>query len=98
MTNARTATAFSHCPWRAGRCPTPNYIICHSRKSGALWERYNFEYVISGKGYIETRDKTLTVGKGDLYFLNKLQQHTYYADKQAPYEKLFIVVEGSAGG
>lgn len=24
-----------------------------------------------------------------------MQQHTYYADKQAPYEKLFIVVEGS---
>ena len=87
--------SFFHLSMAGRTLPNPNYIICHSRKSGALWERYNFEYVISGKGYIETRDKTLTVGKGDLYFLNKLQQHTYYADKQAPYEKLFIVVEGS---
>ena len=87
--------SFFHLSMAGRTLPNPNYIICHSRKSGALWERYNFEYVISGKGYIETRDKTLPVGKGDLYFLNKLQQHTYYADKQAPYEKLFIVVEGS---
>ena len=32
--------------------------------------------------------------KGDLYFLNKYQQHIYYADKNDPYDKYFLVVEG----
>ena len=75
--------------------PTPNYTIHHSYKDGYLWDWYNFEYVLSGKGYIETREKKLCVQAGDLFFLNKLQQHVYYADKSDPYEKVFLVVSGS---
>lgn len=84
------------CLAMAGRTlPNPNYIIHHSYKDGSVWDRYNFELVLSGKGYIETRDKTYCVGAGDLFFLNKLQQHVYYADRKEPYEKLFLVVSGS---
>lgn len=84
------------CLAMAGRTlPNPNYIIHHSYKDGSVWDKYNFEYVLSGKGYIETRDKTYCVGEGDLFFLNKLQQHVYYADRKQPYEKLFLVVSGS---
>lgn len=84
------------CLAMAGRTlPNPNYIIHHSYKDGSVWDRYNFEFVLSGTGYIETRDKTYRVGAGDLFFLNKLQQHVYYADRKEPYEKLFLVVNGS---
>ena len=86
---------FLHLSMAGRTLPNPNYIICHSQKGDAVWARYNFEYVISGKGYIETKNKTYTVQAGDLFFLNKLQPITYYADKTDPYEKLFLVVEGS---
>lgn len=74
--------------------PTPQYLICHSAKTNTLWNRYNFEFVLSGKGYIETKGKKYTVEAGDLFFLNKFREHTYYSDMKDPYEKMFIVVEG----
>ena len=74
--------------------PNPNYIISHTPETDSGWNRYNFEYVLSGKGYIETKDRVYAVQKGDLYFLNKYQQHIYYADKNDPYDKYFLVVEG----
>ena len=86
---------FLHLAMAGKTLPNPNYLIVHSSKAGTVWERYNFEYVVSGKGYIETKEKTIPVRAGDLYFLNKLQQHTYYADRDDPFEKLFLVVEGS---
>ena len=92
----RTYSNDFFCLAMAGKTlPNPNYIINHSYKDGSVWDKYNFEYVLSGKGYIETRDKTYCVGEGDLFFLNKLQQHVYYADRKEPYEKLFLVVSGS---
>ena len=86
---------FFHLAMAGHSLPNPNYFICHSEKTGTLWQRYNFEYVVSGKGYIETRDRTYTVSRGDLFFLNKFQQHTYYADKQDPFEKMFVALEGN---
>ena len=75
--------------------PTPNYFICHSAKIGTLWSRYNFEYVVSGKGFIETPEGKFTVRAGDAFFLNKNCEHTYYADKKEPFEKYFLCVSGS---
>lgn len=75
--------------------PNPTYIICHSEKTNTLWKYYNFEYVVSGKGYIKTKSKTYVVQTGDLFFLNKNRHHTYYSDKNDPYEKMFIAIEGS---
>ena len=55
---------------------------------------YVFEYVLEGKGYIETPEKNYTVYAGDMYFLNKGQYHIYYADHKNPFKKEFIVLRG----
>lgn len=86
---------FLHLSMAGITLPDPSYLICHSEKTDTLWEHYNFEYVVSGKGYIKTRSKTYVVEEGDLFFLNKNRNHTYYSDKNAPYKKMFIAVEGS---
>ncbi len=75
--------------------PNPSYFICHSAKIGTLWKYYNFEYVVSGKGYIETPEGKYAVSAGDAFFLNKKCEHVYYADKNEPFEKLFLCVSGS---
>ena len=74
--------------------PNPNYRIMHNIKSRFFYDYYVFEYVVSGKGYIETANDFITVQAGDLYFLNKLHQHIYYSDPTEPYEKIFITVKG----
>lgn len=85
---------FFHLSMAGITLPNPNYLISHTPKGGSVWDRCNFEYVVSGKGYIETKGQKITVSAGDLFFLNKLQQHTYYADRNDPYKKLFVVVDG----
>lgn len=74
--------------------PNPSYRIMHNISSQFLYDYYVFEYVISGKGYIETETDKITVQAGDLYFLNKLHRHIYYADAVEPFEKIFITVKG----
>jgi len=56
---------------------------------------YVLEYVVSGTGYIECDGVTTTVMAGDLYFLNKLKAHKYYADAENPYCKLWINFTGA---
>jgi len=75
--------------------PNPSYRIVHNLSKNRLWNNYVFEYVIDGKGYIETETDRYEVSAGDTYFLNKLQKHTYYADKKQPYTKQFLVLHGS---
>ena len=53
-----------------------------------------FEYVISGKGYIECEGKRYTVGAGDFYYLDRRHTHSYYADKDEPFSKIWINVRG----
>lgn len=53
-----------------------------------------FEYVISGKGYIECEGKRYTVEAGDFYYLDRRHSHKYYADKQDPFSKIWINVRG----
>lgn len=74
--------------------PNPNYRIMHNVSSQFLYDYYVFEYVVSGKGYIETEDRRFTVRAGDLYFLNKLHTHVYYSDPIEPYEKIFFTIKG----
>lgn len=74
--------------------PNPSYRIMHNISSQFLYDYYVFEYVVSGKGYIETENDQITVQAGDLYFLNKLHRHVYYSDATEPYEKIFITVKG----
>ena len=53
-----------------------------------------FEYVISGKGYIECEGKKYTVEAGDVYYLDRSHTHSYYADKDEPFSKIWINVRG----
>ena len=74
--------------------PNPNYKIIHNISHEFPYDYYIFEYVVSGKGYIETENKKIMVQAGDFYFLNRLSKHVYYSDPDEPYEKLFIVIKG----
>ena len=53
--------------------PNSNYYI-HRETS----DFFIFEYVISGKGYIETAGKKYEVKAGDVYCLEPGKGHTYY--------------------
>lgn len=76
--------------------PNPNYHIIHNINKNFFYDYYVFEYVISGKGYIEYGKKNkIEVSAGDFYFLNKLHKHIYYSDKNDPYKKIFIVAKGT---
>ena len=76
--------------------PNPNYHIIHNINRHFFYDYYVFEYVISGKGYIEfDNNQKVLVKQGDFYFLNKLCKHIYYADKKEPYKKIFVVVKGT---
>ena len=75
--------------------PNPRYKMLHNIGTNVLdYDYYNFEYVLSGKGYIETKEKTYTVQAGDFYFLNKLQYHVYYPDALDPFKKEFVTIRG----
>lgn len=75
--------------------PNPNYHIIHNINKNFFYDYYVFEYVISGKGYIEYgKNQKVEVTAGDFYFLNKLHKHIYYSDKYDPFKKIFIVAKG----
>ena len=74
--------------------PNPNYRIIHNISHEFTYDYYIFEYVVSGKGYIETENKKIMVQAGDFFFLNRLSKHIYYSDPDEPYEKIFIVFKG----
>jgi len=75
--------------------PNPNYHIIHNINKNFFYDYYVFEYVNSGKGYIEyENNKIIEVNTGDFYFLNKLCKHIYYSDRRNPFKKIFIVVKG----
>ena len=76
--------------------PNPKYKMLQNISSSDLdYDCYNFEYVLSGSGYIETPEQTYSIHAGDFYFLNKLQYHIYYPDEKDPFQKEFIVVRGA---
>ena len=75
--------------------PNPSYRIIHNVSNQFPYDYYVFEYVVNGTGHIETPEEKYTVSGGDFYFLNKLRYHIYYADPDDPYEKIFIVLQGS---
>ena len=74
--------------------PNPNYIISHNSSSNDEFDRYQFEYVTGGIGYITIDGKTTTVKEGDFFFLNKSCPRIFYADAKEPWEKMFITVNG----
>lgn len=69
--------------------PNPDYRIVRSHSP-----EYVFEYVISGKGHIEYADRTIDVCAGSFYYIKKEVDVLYYADKNEPYEKIWVNVTG----
>ena len=74
--------------------PCAGYLVERTRDRMNTKSIYVFEYVLSGKGYIECDGKKQEVRAGDFYFLNRLHTHLYYSDLTDPYEKIWI----NAGG
>lgn len=53
-----------------------------------------FEYVVEGKGYIETDNEVLTVEAGDFYVMPAHSVCHYYPDKEKPYKKVWFNLAG----
>ncbi len=74
--------------------PNPDYIAEHNSNRFNKWENYVFEYIVSGKGMIESGNARHMVRGGDFVFQNKNCRLTYMADRRQPFEKMFIVLRG----
>lgn len=74
--------------------PDKDYYMERKRDGNTLFTVFVFEYVISGKGYIECDGETYSVSQGDLYLLGDQHSHKYYPDKDDPFEKTWINVRG----
>lgn len=69
--------------------PDPNYRII--RKNSAVSV---IEYVMDGEGYVTVDGKTRHVCKDMIYFLHCGENHSYYADPNKPFTKIFLNVSG----
>ena len=70
--------------------PHPSYDVYRFKS-----EIHTFEYVISGKGYIESGNDKLEVNAGDFYLLSRGFTGHYYSDKSDPFSKIWANVRGS---
>ena len=74
--------------------PSPAYYMERTRNGGGPECVSVFEYVISGKGYIECEGKKYSVEAGDFYYLDRHHSHKYYPDREEPFSKIWINVRG----
>ena len=74
--------------------PNPDYSVEHNTNRFNQWENYVFEYILSGKGFISSGNLHKTVTANDFVFQNRSCRLSYRADKDQPFEKIFIVVRG----
>ena len=74
--------------------PQSSYCISRSRREDSFDGLYVIEYVVSGKGIVESEGMRTEVKKGDLYIICRKTTHCYYADKIDPFEKKWINVTG----
>ncbi|MBE6610893.1 MAG: AraC family transcriptional regulator [Ruminococcaceae bacterium] len=70
--------------------PNPMYAVHRSCQP-----IYVIEYVISGRGWIECGGQKYEVQAGDFYFLRRGASVHYYADKDDPFDKIWINFRGS---
>ena len=61
-----------------------------STKSGVT----RIEYVISGKGVINSKGISCIVSAGDTYILHEGDYHNYYSDSTAPMDKIWVNLKG----
>lgn len=57
-------------------------------------EIHCFEYIISGKGTIVTKNGRLHPEAGDVYFLKQGEDHLYYSDDKNPWTKIWFNISG----
>ena len=74
--------------------PNPDYK--HKRDKG--FSENLFEYIVSGKGYIDSGGKRYTVSAGDCVFIDKNTDAAYFSDKDTPYLKLWFSTDGALTG
>ena len=55
---------------------------------------FRLEYIISGKGYINTKGYSVIVNPGDTYLLHCGDNHNYYSDAMNPMDKVWINFKG----
>lgn len=65
--------------------PNPDY--CVQRQDSNL---FIFEFVVSGKGYLEIDGKIYNLVPGDLYAIEPHIPHADYSDKEDPYQKIWV--------
>ena len=65
--------------------PNPQYYV--ERVDSNL---FIFEYVVSGKGYLEFEDKIYDLEPGDFYIIEPHKPHADYSDKNDPYQKIWV--------
>lgn len=69
--------------------PCKDYRIDRVKRSTDM-----FEFVISGKGYIVHDGEIRTVSAGDTLHFRQGASYVQYADKQEPYEKIWMSISG----
>lgn len=52
------------------------------------------EFIISGEGTLEIDGQTLHPLENDVFFLRKGSRHRYYADRENPWHKYWVVFDG----
>lgn len=74
--------------------PDKNYK--HTRDT--RFAAHLFEYIVSGKGYIDCNGKRYTVAAGDCVYISKYCDVSYFADHDEPYTKLWFSADGALPG
>lgn len=54
-----------------------------------------FEYVIRGRGYLSSEGGSVALAAGDLYVINTKFPQYYYADRDDPFEKIWVNTSGT---
>jgi len=78
------------CTFAGKTFPNPWYSISYSPASD-----YIFEYIISGKGYLESEGSRRELHPGMMCFIKKGVSALCYSDKNDPYEKIWFHMNGS---
>ena len=53
-----------------------------------------FEFILDGKGCLDINGQHLTPKKNDIFLLTEGSNHCYYADKNDPWHKIYIIFRG----
>lgn len=62
--------------------------------SRSRWEYWTFEYILKGSGSLDIGGGSWRLHEGDVYILRQDKPHSYAADEENPWEKIFFVLHG----